>query len=347
MARIVIDKPGQLTTVQDFGRPALRRAGFPTGGAVDRVALRLANLLVGNAENTAALECALVGPVLRFTHDIDIAITGAHASGLPHRQRFRVHAGERVNLSRLDAGAYAYVAIAGGIDVPEVLGSRSTDVRLHFGGYNGRMLRTGDELTVLNASNGSVTDPTRFQRPSDFSRHVPASTGSSSRPRTDISPIGPKTADLHDRPPGTAIRILPAPDADRLPIDWPLAPFTISSKSDRVGVRLDGPQFTITTHPTAASGPVFPGTIQLPPDGVPIVLLADAQTLGGYPQIGHVISVDLPRLAQTRPGHAVRFEPVTLDEAHRLARRQERAFAFLRYGLRATMPGGADDRPQL
>ena len=349
MASVVIDKPGQLTTVQDLGRPALRRAGFPTGGAVDRVALRVANLLVGNADDAAALECALVGPIFHFPDDATVAMAGARAAGVPHRQRFRVRAGERLNLSRLVEGAYAYIAIAGGLDVPDVLGSRSTDVRLGFGGHHGRALRAGDAVSIRVARRDPDVDAAAGLRRGDFSRHATVHNGRFTTTTTDPyeTPLrlGPRVSDLHDRSPDAPIRVLDGLDSARTTSDWTTSPFTVSSMSDRVGVRLSGAQIAIQSDPNAASGPVFPGTVQLPPDGVPIALLADAQTLGGYPQVGHVIGVDLPRVAQLRPGQAVRFERVDLAEAHRLARRQARAFAFLRYGLRVTMPSGADDRP--
>jgi antagonist of KipI len=299
---ILIEKPGVLTTVQDLGRPHLRARGFPSGGAVDTLSLRCANLHAGNAESAAALECALVGPVLRFTHETHLAIAGARVAGLPHCRRFRVGPRESLNLSSFAAGAYAYVAIAGGINVPEILGGRGTDVRLGFGGLAGRALRAGDRLSAKE------TEPT------DAHAEVPT------QPLVSLDPESP-------------IRILDGRDADLVSPSWVAHPFAVSAKSDRVGVRLTGLHLESRGRGDAVSCAVFPGTIQLPGDGVPIVLLADAQTLGGYPQVAHVIRADLPRLAQRRPGMTIRFERVTLDRAHALARRHERDLATLRYGL--------------
>ncbi|HEX8323510.1 MAG TPA: biotin-dependent carboxyltransferase family protein [Tepidisphaeraceae bacterium] len=299
---IRIEQPGLLTTIQDLGRPTLRQAGLPGGGAVDPLALRTANLLVGNAEEAAAIECAWVGPVLRFTTAAILSVTGARVSNIPFAERFRVEAGTRLTLSRLNRGAYAYVAVAGGIDVPTVLGSRSTDVRLGFGGFEGRALRAGDELPIADA--GAIA----------------------AAPGLRVGMIG-------RRDDNAPIRVVDGKDADRVSPDWLDQAFTVSSKSDRAGVRLEGTRIECQERGNDESSVVLPGVIQLPGDGRPIVLLADAQTLGGYPQIGHVIRTDLPCVAQSKPGTALRFERVSRQEAHRLALRQERELALMRYGL--------------
>ncbi|MGC4032352.1 MAG: biotin-dependent carboxyltransferase family protein [Tepidisphaeraceae bacterium] len=308
---IVVESPGLLTTVQDLGRPMLRANGLPPGGAADTLSLRIANLIVGNPENAAALECALVGPMLRFKRAAVVAVCGARVAGIASNSLLRVPAGGRLSLGRIERGVYAYVAVAGGIDVPEVLGSRATDVRLGFGGHHGRKLAKGDTLPVgvkratpafgLTVSAGSVFED------------VPV------------------------------IRIVDGRDSARVADDWTKRAYAVSSKSDRVGIRLDGEALAITSEAAAQSSAVFPGTIQLPGDGRPIILAADAQTLGGYPQIGHVIRADLPRLVQICPGSAVRFGRVSLEEAHAALRRQEKELALLRTGIRLRTEAHAGD----
>lgn len=303
MNTLHILQPGMLSTVQDLGRPHLRQSGLPTGGAMDAPALRIANLLVGNPENTAAIECALVGPVIEFQKSAVVAIAGARVDGVPYCERFRMKAKSRLDLTRFVAGAYAYVAVAGGVDVPTVLGGHGTDVKLKFGGHHGRPLRAGDVLPIGKTATSKSETPLRVS------------------PITDPLAPGP-------------IRFVDGKDAGAVAHDWCDATFTVSSQSDRMGVRLDGPAMNATAPAAAASAVVLPGTIQLPPDGRPIAVLADAQTLGGYPQIAHVITADLPRLAQIRPGQTVRFERVSLADAHQLLRQQTRQLALLRQGIR-------------
>jgi antagonist of KipI len=304
---VIVEHPGTLTTIQDLGRLALRSSGFPSGGAVDTLALRIANLLVGNDENAAALECALVGPRLRFSSDSIVAIAGAQVDELPHFQSFVVRAGQRLDLARLKRETYAYLAISGGIDMPVIMGSRSTDVRLGFGGFHGRALRAGDQLGIGQRATYGTTAGVHVNFASWYDASQP------------IRVVDGKDTALFDR-------------------DWTDHDFRVSAKSDRAGIRLDGTRLEYSKPPAdAPSSAVFPGTIQLPGDGSPIVLLADAQTLGGYPQIAHVIRVDLPRMAQFRPGATVRFRRVSIDEAHRLAIQCERQIALLRYRLSLTM----------
>ncbi|MDB5327155.1 MAG: allophanate hydrolase subunit 2 family protein [Phycisphaerales bacterium] len=234
---VFIEHGGAFATVQDLGRPTLRHAGLPGGGAVDPMALRTANLLVGNPEDAAVLECALVGPKFRFDQDTDIAVTGATIVSIPGNRRLRIAAGTRLNLSHFQVGAYACVAFAGGLDVPRVLESRSTDVRLAFGGFQGRVLRAGDRLELGRAV-------------------LPAE-----QPALHIAPVGAADRDL-------PIRIVDGKDAEAVDQEWINEAFTISSKSDRVGVRLDGPKIAANARGDAPSAIVLPGTIQLPGDGV-------------------------------------------------------------------------------
>jgi KipI family sensor histidine kinase inhibitor len=297
---------GVLTTVQDSGRPGFQKIGVSPGGAADPVAARAANLLVGNSENSALLECCVNGPVLRFLHDVRVAWVGwAHAKG-----------GRPVDLTKdavLDlrgrmASPYGYLAIAGGIDVPVVLGSRATDLRSGFGGWQGRELRGGDRLPLGKPQPG---------------------------PATGTWSVGwPRAVMVDDT---LELRFLRGIQSSWFPDDaleafresiYQLSPF-----SDRMGARLDGPVLGRAHARELVSQPVVAGSVQVPPDGRPIVLLAERQTIGGYPQIGHVISADLPKLARAWPGTRLRFREVSLDQARAAWLEARRESALLQAGL--------------
>ncbi len=300
---IKIIRAGVLTTVQDLGRPGHRAAGVPLGGAMDTVALRLVNLLVGNAETAAALEFTLVGPEIEFAADATIAIGGGDFGLAPRWQPLRVKAGERLKFGAARSGCRGYLAIAGGIEVPEVLGSRGTYLRAGIGGLDGRALRDGDVLRAAEVSRQVVG---RWQ-------------------------IDERILPAYATAP--TVRVLPGAQAGEYNARWSDGEYKVSAKSDRMGVRLAGAMLERNNANDLVSSCVTPGTIQVPPDGQPIVLMADAQTIGGYPQLAHVIGVDLPVVAQLRPGDTVRFTTVTLDEAHRLGHAREHALALLRQGL--------------
>lgn len=295
---------GMLTTVQDLERPGLRAAGVPSGGAMDGWALRLANLLVGNAEQAAGLEMTLVGPQIEFTKNAVIAVAGMMAGAPEPWRPHRVRAGERLSLGRLMNGCRAYLAVAGGIDVPEVLGGRGTDLRAGWGGWQGRALKEGDVLPVGLAGVAPLVGNWRLD-PEVY-------------PTQANQPV---------------LRFLPGAQADEFSPDWSRGEFVVQPQSDRMGLRFKGPMLTRNSKKELISTAVMPGTVQVPPDGQPIVLGVDAQTIGGYPQLAHVISVDLSVLAQLRPGDPVHFQEVSLAEAHRLLRAREEMMAILREGL--------------
>ncbi len=296
---IEVIRPGGLTTVQDLGRPGHESSGVSPGGAVDRHALRLANLLVGNNEGAAALELCVSGPVLKFHAEAVVALAGAVGKSRP------VAAGETVDFSNLAGGIRACLAVAGGLRVPEVLGSAATDLRAGFGGVLGRALQAGDWLQ----------------------------TGKPGRvPRCDGWHVG-----RAERVSEIELRFLAgvqeswfSAEARRRFRD---EVYQLTPCSDRMGARLSGAELQPGGAREMVSQPVACGSVQVPPDGQPIILLAERQTIGGYPQIGHVISVDLPKLARAWPGTRVRFREVTWDEAQELRRRDERDFKWLRTGL--------------
>lgn len=298
---ITVVHPGLFTTIQDLGRPGYRSAGVPLSGAADRVSLRLANLLVGNPEDAAALECTLLGPTLRFEQESLVALVGADFPGFPGGVATRVPANAVLTLGHAIRGCRGYLAVAGGIDVAPVLGSCSTLVVAGFGGCAGRALRAGDNLVV-------------GERRAEAARRLNA---------TPL-PGGPQV-----------LRVIGGEQAEAFGAGAWRRTFRTSSRSDRMGVRLTGePLGGAAAFAGMASVAVFPGTVQVPPDGQPILLLADAQTIGGYPVLGQVIAADLPLAAQLRPGDEVRLEPVTLAEAHVALRHREAAIVAVREAVR-------------
>lgn len=282
---ITVLQPGLFTTVQDHGRRGYRSSGVPLSGAADGVALRVANLLVGNPEFAAGIECTLLGPTLRCDRDLIVAVVGAEFPGLPSGRAVRLAAGAEIALGHAISGCRGVVAVAGGIDVPLVLGSRSTLVAAGFGGLAGRPLRAGDRLGV----------------------------GPPMRPPVPSEAAPPGRAPERGR---CVLRVIPGERIDVCRDALWSRGFRVSSRSDRMGVRLEGePLPGAERGGSMESVAVFPGTLQLPPDGRPIILLADAQTIGGYPVIGQVIAADLPLAAQLRPGQEVCMRSVTADEA--------------------------------
>jgi antagonist of KipI len=306
--KLLVRRAGFLTTVQDLGRTGYRASGVPLSGALDAHALRIANLVVGNDETAAGLELTLGKVRLGFQDERVIAWGGGPFTVQLGEKEIRsgrpafVERGEELVLTAPPNGARAWLAISGGIDVPLVLGSRSTDLRSGFGGLAGRALRDGDELQ-LGRSPIRRPQPNGWCAPNEWSN----------------------TRAAH-----RFLRVIRGTHwSDALP----RAAFTVTPDSDRMGVRLAGAALPRATERDLLSEAVAPGTIQLPPNGEPILLLGDCQTIGGYPKIAHVITVDLPGAAQLRPGDAVRFVEVSLPEAQTLLQERERDVAFFRAAL--------------
>jgi antagonist of KipI len=322
---IEVLRPGLLTTIQDLGRAGYQDQGVPLGGALDPIALRVANLLVGNPAGAAGLEVTLAGPRLHFRSGGLVALAGATldarlgGEALPPLRPSRIGAGDTLELGNVRHGCRAYLAVAGGLTVPPVLGSRSTYLLGRFGGLDGRALRSGDRLPVGSTPSAPPA------------RHV-AQWGAS-----------PEVLPRY----GDTIRLLPGAHAAALTESSRrqlfAAEFHLGRDSDRMGCRLEGPELALSRPIELLSEGVVPGTIQLPPGGSPIVLLADGGTTGGYPRIAHVASVDLPLLAQLRPGDSLRFQPISLQEAHRLLVARERMLALLDSAIRMRL--GAPLRP--
>ena len=301
-------RAGPLATVQDLGRHGWRDRGLSVCGALDDVALSWGNLLVGYPLGAAGVEFTLGPATLHFEADSCIALTGtdtdARLDGQPLRAwwRHRVRAGQTLQIAAPRERMRSYLAVAGGIDVPVALGSRSTDLKAGFGGLAGRALRDGDRLPL--GTHAALPTRSVGLRPPEWTPDV---------------------------------RVLPGPEHDDFTPEaqqafWQ-AGWRVTPQSNRMGYRLDGPALQRTSSNDLPSHGVLPGVVQVPPSGQPIVLLADAQTTGGYPKIGVVIRADLWKLAQLRLGGTLRFVHCTPDDAVAALRAQRRRLDQLRSAL--------------
>jgi antagonist of KipI len=296
----IVTAPPYLT-VQDAGRLGHRASGVPVSGAMDSVAMAHTNSMVGNVPGAATLEWALGGGVIRFTDRHRFALGGAGAEatldGKPigTDRPYDAAAGAVLAVRRFTAGRFLYVAIAGGIDVPVVLGSRSTYLPARLGGHHGRRLASGDRLPI-----GAIPRDTA---------------------RDSAAPATPRPSLTSHRGGRAPLRVIRGPDVNRFTADgWRTfvsEPFRVSIASDRTGYRLDGPVIERMGADDGLSTPVCPGVVQVPPLGRPLVLMADAPTIGGYPMLAVVSSADLSRLAQCKPGDIIRFSEIPVDTANR------------------------------
>ncbi len=298
---ITISDAGPQTSVQDLGRAGQLRYGIPPSGPVDRFAFVLANRLVGNPDTAAALECTLMGPRFEVGGPLMIAVTGADMALTVNGREaagwaaIALAAGDVVKLGAARTGVRSYVAFEGGLDVPLVLGSRSTYLRGRLGGLEGRALRKGDALPVLASGAG---------RPAARRRVTPRAIPDYGAELTARVVLGPQ----NDRFTDGGIRTLLGDTYEVLP------------QSDRMGTRLRGPRIEHARGHDIISDGIAPGSIQVPGDGQPIVLLSDRQSTGGYTKVATVCSFDVWRIGQRRPGQTLRFRAVTVAEAHRLLR---------------------------
>jgi biotin-dependent carboxylase-like uncharacterized protein len=299
---------GLLTMVQDGGRVGYRNLGVSQCGALDLPALHIANLLVGNPVNYAGLEITLGQLSLSFTRNGWIALTGADCKATLDGKpiwtgwRYPVKTGQTLKLNKPLRGMRSYLAAAGGIAVPEILGSYSTDMVAKFGGFEGRPLKDGDVVPVGK--------PLR---------------------KLDKS-VGVQQMLFNNR-----IRALVGPEfnefSQQSQANFWRTPWQLSPNSNRMGYRLNGAEIRRETQREMLSHGVLPGVIQVPHNGQPIVLMADAQTTGGYPRIASIISADLYHLAQIRLGEAIHFIPCTLAEAEKALLDQKRFIQQIEWGL--------------
>jgi KipI family sensor histidine kinase inhibitor len=299
----VLDAVG-LGSVQDMGRPGFQHLGVSPGGAADPVMAAVVNRLVGNPDDAAVLECAMRGPLLKFHQPARVAWLGWNDDecGRP----VELKAGTEIDLRRRTNTLRGYLAVAGGIDVPLVLGSRATDVRAGFGGLHGRVLHDCDRLPLGRPCAGPHPGEWRVKWP-----------------RVENGLL--------------EIRFLPGVQqswfTEKSLQAFRESIYQISPMCDRTGARLEGAALERDEANELLSQPVVAGSVQVPPDGRPIVLMTERQTIGGYPQIAHVISADIPKLARAWPGTRLRLREVTLDEARNAWRARQRDLALLRAGL--------------
>jgi biotin-dependent carboxylase-like uncharacterized protein len=313
---IRIVDPGPQTTVQDLGRVGQLRYGIPPSGPLDVRAFVLANRLVGNADGAAGLECTLMGPRFTVEAACAMAVTGADAPVTINGQEAEswttlpLAPGDTVRVGAARAGVRIYVAFSGGLDVPLVLGSRSTYLRGRLGGLQGRALKRDD---VLQA----------FAAPPPPVRRVPAA----ERPTFEPEP---------------EIRVVLGPQAERFTAEGLAAlqegPYEMLPQSDRMGARLKGPRIAHVHGHDIISDGIALGSIQVPGDGQPIILLVDRQSTGGYTKIATVGSFDIGRVGQVKPGQRLRFRAVDLAEAHRLRGAWATALATAAGGPMASTP---------
>ena len=307
MKTVRIIKPGPLTTVQDLGRWGYQDRGVPVSGAVDQYALRLGNLLVGNWEGEAALEITLGGLEVEFAQNSSFALTGVETTARLNEvnvsfwRGIAVSKGDRLTIDHSRTGARIYLALAGGVQVPPIMGSKSTYLRGGFGGYRGRALTKGDQLECGPAREALFPEIPFELRPSY-----------SDAPRLRVV-LGPQDEEITDQ---------------GLFTFWSSS-YVLTRQADRMGCRLQGPRITHRRGPDIISDGTSFGSIQIPGNGQPIILLADRQTTGGYVKIAAVIAVDWPLIAQGLPGWTIRFEAATLEEAQKSYFQRESALARL------------------
>lgn len=302
--RLKIVTPGLLTTVQDLGRYGYQQYGMTPAGAMDTFALQVGNLLLGNAAGEAALEVNFLGPAIEVLEETIIAVTGGDLSPvvdgepLPMWEVVCLKKGQVLNFGEIKTGCRAYIAVAGGIDVPVVMGSKSTYLRGKIGGFNGRQVLAGD---IVRSGNPPAVAWNRL------GKRIPQ--------------------ELIPRYSGKAcLRVIMGPQDDYF-TDAALETFlnstyTVSIKSDRMGYRLEGPKLQHKKSADIISDGIPLGAVQVPGDGRPIILLVDRQTTGGYTKIATVISADIPALAQLKPGDTVSFKKISVESAHEIYRQQ-------------------------
>jgi antagonist of KipI len=312
MEFVKVVKPGLFTTVQDLGRHSYQVYGVSACGGMDPISLRLANILVGNDEGEAVLEVTLIGPRLRFEEEGIIAITGGDISpsingkSISMWKSLYVKKGDELSFGTCKYGCRAYIAFAGGIQVPKIMDSRSTFIRGNYGGVEGRALKTGDLIPIglSRFTLGGLVG--RRLRPQDIPDYKTI--------RSVQFVWGPQDSAFTEEARKTFVS----------------KPYTVSNNSDRMGYRLEGESLKHIDGADIISDFITVGSIQVPANGQPIILMADCQMSGGYTKVGVVIGVDIPYLAQKKPGDSVSFQAIEVEAAQELWRKQEQLLSELR-----------------
>ncbi len=304
--------PGMLSTVQDLGRFGYMSTGFSPGGAMDSFALQLANILVGNAPGDGAVEMTAMGMTVRFDSSCAIALTGAdmqpkiNGESVSMNKTLEVNAGDVLSCGYAAKGMRTYLAVSGGFELPLVMGSMSTNLKCGLGGFTGRALKKGDAL------------PLRYQLTTDMiGCHSFTPENYMDTPLTLRVVLGPQEDMFTDEGIRTFLSRV----------------YRVSEQSDRMGLRLEGPKIENKNGVDIISDGIATGAVQIPSSGTPIIMMADRQTTGGYAKIATVISADLKRIAQAKPGTALRFRAVTMQEALRLKKEEQTSLTRLQYRI--------------
>ena len=313
MGTVQVKQAGMLTTVQDLGRWGFGKFGMPVAGVMDDYAARVANILLGNDENAPVLEITLMGPTLTFDAETAFVISGGdlqprlNNAPITLRTVHQARAGDTLSFSGIKSGCRAYLAVTGGFEVKMVMGSAATYLRGKLGGYEGRALKAGDVLTTGQTVSQKIMPGLSLP--------------------SDALPQQRET-----------IRAILGPQDDAFTAQgietFFSETYTVTNEADRMGYRLDGPKIEHKSGADIISDGIAPGAIQVPAHGTPIIMLADRQTTGGYTKIANVISVDLPSVAQKKPGETIRFEPISVREAQQLYREREQRLEQLKQFVR-------------
>lgn len=337
---IEVLKPGLLTTIQDLGRPGYQQSGMSVSGAMDSLAVRIGNILLGNPETDAALECTMTGPQLRFHSARWVVLTGGDLSpqvnglSVAMWRRILISAGSLLSFGKAIAGCRLYICVSGGWDVPKVLSSRSTYLVGGVGGWQGRALRAGDRIPFSSAQDPGALGSAVNRTPDASFASLYRTSLFGARRNWWLAP------GLYPAPSryGTyTLRIVKGPEFDWLSEESQHVLlknyFTVGTESNRMGYRLEGSMLSLQHPREMLSSAVTFGTIQLPAGGQPIVLMADRQTTGGYPRIAQIIHVDHVILSQLKPGDQVLFEVISLRDAQRQHRQREKQLSRLRQAI--------------
>lgn len=308
---------GLHTSIQDLGRIGYRSSGFPISGPMDSFSMKLANYLVGNKENTAVVEMSFVGPTIEWTKDAIISITGAdmvprlNGKQIPLYRPIIIRSGDILQFRTARNGLYTYLAIKGGLAISKKLGSRSMLVRTEGTGLLSRKLKVGDQIPI-----NSITTPNIKL---NWSMH-------------------PNTFEIYSST--EVIHYIEGPQADWFKQNQlDITEWSISTRSNRMGYRLMGDEIETTRTQQLLTEPTSFGSIQVPPDGQPIILMADSQPTGGYPKIGQVILADLPKLSQLLPTKRFMFERCTISNAYKALATQKQLLTKLSHTLKQKWEG--------
>lgn len=310
--KMSIISPGALTTVQDAGRFGYMQSGFSPSGAMDRKAMRIANILVANHPDEAVLEMTVSGISAKFDCNCVAAICGADMGAqldgeeMPMYQAVQIKKGSTLTMKSAKTGMRAYLAVFGGFDLPLVMGSLSTNLKCAAGGFEGRKLKAGDEIPLRQSATLALTGNRKYKETEKYTPQI-----------TLRVILGPQDSYFTEKGLDTFFN----------------AVYTVTDKSDRMGIRLDGEKIESKNGVDIISDAIATGSVQVPNSGTPIIMTADRQTTGGYAKIATVITPDLSKIAQAKPGTKIRFSPVSIDEGRKIYKQEEKFFSLLEYSF--------------